>query len=293
MALLDLLGRTANLRITRLAAPGAYLDLDEHADRDLTELLLPHSELSGREQRGDELEVFVYLDSEDRPIATLRQPKLELGEVAFLTVCDVTRFGAFVDWGLPKQLLVPFAEQTRELAAGDEHPFGLVIDNTGRLCAIMRIRELLRRGGRFERDEWVDGEAWREEPGIGVFVILEKRYLGLLPASEPHRLQRGDAASFRVTHVLPDGKVELSLRARVHEQLESDAELVLQRLRRGDAPRVGDHSSPEEIRALFGLSKKAFKRAVGRLLRERAVRLDEHGCLRPVSSPSPSGRGSG
>jgi hypothetical protein len=230
-------------------------------------------------REGDELEVFVYLDSEDRPIATARAPRLALGEVAFLAVTDVTRFGAFVDWGLPKELLVPHAEQTRDLRKGERHPVGLYVDDSGRLAGTMRVSELLRSQGEFTLDEWVMGEAWRSEPGLGVFVILERRYVGLVPASEPQALSRGEAARFRVASVLPDGKLELSLRGHAHEELEKDAERVLAALSRPGAPRVGDRSSPEEIRALFGLSKKAFKRAAGRLMKQRAVAVDGEGFL--------------
>jgi len=278
MALPDLLGHRVTLTVERIVAPGALLAGDPRDTPD--PILLPTREIPEGIQPGDDLEVFVYLDSEDRPIATTRRPALERGEVRFLTVTAITRVGAFVDWGLPKELLVPFAEQTSELAPGDTHPIGLLLDRSERLCGTMRIRELLRTGGRFARDEIVEGEAWREEPGIGVFCILEGRYVGLLPASEPHQLYRGARTTFRIKHVFADGKVELSLRGRVHEEIDSDAEQVLEALASGRLPPIGDHASPEQIRRLFGLSKKAFKRAVGRLLREGSVALDRDGTLR-------------
>jgi uncharacterized protein len=205
--------------------------------------------------------------------------ELEPGDVAFLTVTDCTPVGAFVDWGLPKELLVPFAEQTRDLRVGDRVPIGVVVDNTGRFAGTMKIRERLATDGEFNLGEWVDGEAWRNEPGVGLFVIVERRFLGLMPSGEPHGLTRGQAASFRIARVLPDGKIELSLRGPAHEQLEIDAERVLATLRGPDAPRVSDHTHPDRIRALFGLSKKAFKRAVGRLLREGSVTQDADGNL--------------
>lgn len=220
-----------------------------------------------------------YDDPEDRPITTPRSPKLAVGEVAFLTVTDVTRFGAFVDWGLPKELLVPHAEQTRDVYVGERHPIGLYMDNTGRPAGTMRVSEMLRGQGEFELDEWVEGEAWRNEPELGLFVILERRFVGLVPASEPHALSRGQAARFRVANVLQDGKIELSLRGHAHEELEDDAQRVLARLARPGTPRVGDRSSPEEIRTIFGLSKKAFKRAAGRLLKQREIDIDEEGFL--------------
>jgi predicted RNA-binding protein (virulence factor B family) len=205
--------------------------------------------------------------------------ELEPGDVAFLTVVDLTPIGAFVDWGLPKQLLVPFAEQTRDLAVGDRVPIGVFVDNTGRFAGTMKIRELLSNAGEFKLDEWVLGEAWRNEPGVGLFVIVDRCFLGLVPASEPHALQRGQAARFRVARVLSDGKIELSLRAQVHEQLAHDAQRVLATLLQPNMPTVSDHAHPEQLRALFGLSKKAFKRAVGRLRKEGSVTLDADGFI--------------
>jgi predicted RNA-binding protein (virulence factor B family) len=131
-------------------------------------------------------------------------------------------------------------------------------------------------------DEYVNGEAWRNDPEIGLFVIVEKEFVGLVPKSEPHNLSRGEAARFRVSNVLNDGKIELSLRAHAHQELAGDAQRILEVLSRPNPPRVGDKSSPDEIRRLFGLSKKAFKRAAGRLLKERAVSIDEAGLLKRI-----------
>jgi len=206
--------------------------------------------------------------------------KLELGEVAFLAVTDVTRFGAFVDWGKPKELLVPYGEQTSEMRVGERYAIGLFEDDIGRLAGTMRVSEMLRATGDFAVDEWVEGEAWRNEPEIGLFVIVQRRHVGLLPASEPHPLSRGECARFRVTHVLPDKKIELSLRAHSHEELHSDAEKILKALRARSALKIGDRSSPDEIRAAFGLSKKAFKRAVGHLLKQKEVSIGPDGVVR-------------
>ena len=276
----DLLGRVVTLSVLRFGPPGAFLSLgDDDADTDASTILLPRSEVPEGTSEGDELEVFVYLDSEDRPIATSTPPRLALGEVAFLTVTDVTRIGAFVDWGLLKELLVPHAEQTRDLTVGDLHPFGLYLDKTGRLAGTMRVTEMLEPGGTFHLDEWVEGEAWRNTPEIGVFVIVERRFVGLVPAHEPNSLMRGEAARFRVANVLPDGKIELSLRGHAHEELDNDGLRILDTLARAETPKVGDRSSPEQIRALFGLSKKAFKRAAGRLYKLRRVDIDDEGYL--------------
>ena len=284
---LGLLGRLVTLPVRRFGPPGAFLGVEAEDPRpDAPTILLPRGEVPEGAREGDALSVFVYLDSEDRPIATTREPRLTLGEVAFLRVTDLARFGAFVDWGLPKELLVPHAEQTRDLRVGDRHPVGLFVDDTGRLAGTMRVSEMLGAGGDFDVDEWVAGEAWRKEPGLGVFVIVERRFVGRLPESEPNTLARGEAARFRVASVLPDGKIELSLRGHAHEEVERDAQRILAALARPGAPRVGDRSSPEQIRALFGLSKKAFKRAAGRLLKERAAAVDRDGFLVP-NRPAP------
>jgi predicted RNA-binding protein (virulence factor B family) len=275
-----LLGRTSAFTIRRFNASGGFLAESSDERVDAPCLLLIGSEIPLGAHVGDTLDAFVYLDSEGRPLATVRTPKLQLGEVAFLRVTDCASFGAFVDWGLQKDLLVPFAEQTKDLHVGSFEPVALYVDDSGRLAGTMRVSELLDLEDKpFAIDSWVEGEAWRNDPEIGLFVILERRFVGLVPVAEPHRLTRGQAARFRVTHVYPDGKLELSLRAHAHEELEGDAEAVLSALRRPGTPRVGDHSSPEQIRAVFGLSKKAFKRAAGRLLRQRLVDLDEQGCL--------------
>ncbi len=192
----QLLGRQARLVVRRFTGSGAFLGDpgDERADAPC--LLLIGSEIPLGSQVGDELSVFVYLDSEDRPLATLRVPKLSLGEVTFLRVTALTSFGAFVDWGLAKELLVPFAEQTRDLHVGSREPIGLYLDDSGRLAGTMRVAELLDlEPATFSEDSWVEGEAWRNDPEIGLFAILERRFLGMVPASEPHRLTRGPSRS--------------------------------------------------------------------------------------------------
>lgn len=279
----EMLGRVVTLPILRFAGPGAFLAADpSNRGPGAPTILLPGAEVPEDAKEGDEIDVFITLDSEDRPLATVFMPKLTLGEVAFLRVTSLAPFGAFFDWGLPKELLVPHKEQTRELLVGDRHAIGLYVDDTGRLAGTMRVTEMLRDKGEFEEGEWVDGETWRKDPDIGVFVIVEKAFVGLLPKSEPNTLTRGETARFRVSLVLPDGRIELSSRGRAHEEIEGDSQRLLARLGAPDAPRVGDRSSPEQIRELFGLSKKAFKRAVGRLLRERAITIADDGSITVV-----------
>jgi predicted RNA-binding protein (virulence factor B family) len=268
--------------VRRFGSAGAFL-AETDSDQNAPTLLLLGHEIPEGAREGDPIAAFVYLDSEGRPLATTATPKLSLGEVAFLRVTALTSFGAFMDWGLPKELLVPLSQQTVEVHVGARHPIGLYVDDRGRLSGTMRVTEMLHKHSQdFEQDEWVNGEAWRFDPEIGLFVIVERSFVGLVPYEEPHGLQRGDAARFRVTNILPDGKMELSLRAHAHEQLADDAALVLARLQRPGAPKVGDRSSPDEVRDLFGLSKKAFKRALGRLLKEQAIEITPQGYVRAL-----------
>jgi len=276
-----LIGNFAKLTISRFAPAGAFL-MERDAAGDGSGLLLLGREIPKGAQLGDELSVFVYLDSEGRPIATTAVPKLALDEVAFLKATERGKFGTFVDMGLPKELLVPFAEQTVELREGAFEPIALYVDDSGRLAGTMKVSEALAQGSTdFKPDEWVDGEAWRHDPEIGLFVIVERRFVGLVPLHEPHRLRRGEAARFRVNHVQPDGKLELSLRGHAHEELGADAERVLALLCSPAPPNLGDETSPAQIQRLLGISKKAFKRALGRLFKQRRIDFDEHGFARP------------
>jgi len=291
MAFEDLLGRYCTLRVERLTPYGAALarlDADgDDADADpvffdgrAPTILLPRREVPPDLGQGDSVEVFIYLDSEDRYTATLTHPAVALGQVAFITVNDVTDFGAFCDWGLMKDLLVPHAEQTRDLHVGDWHPIGLIIDPSGRLAGTMRVAEMLGDPKGYEVGDWVSGEAWRIEPELGLFVIVDRSYVAVLPENEPHSLERGERARFRVAALLPDGKIRLSLRGLAHTHLADDAETVFAVLGGSHAPRLGDKSSPAAIHAAFGLSKKAFKRAVGGLLKAGRIELAPDGTVR-------------
>jgi len=270
----DFLGVFTKLTVRRFGPPGAFLAIPTHDEQGNTPVvLLPNAEVPKGLKVGDVLNVFMYLDSEDRPVATLRDPKIALGEVAFVEVMDTTPIGAFVDWGLLKHLLVPFAEQTRDVKKGERHPVGLFLDKSGRLAGTMRVSEMLKSIGEFTLDERVEGEAWRNEPELGVFVILEKRFVGLLPKHEMHSLERGSVGTFRIAHIHPDGKVELSMRGQASDELANDAGTILKRLSAPNAPALGDKSSPEDIFSAYGLSKKAYKRAVGTLLKQGLVTI--------------------
>lgn len=278
MSIVDHLGQRVTLKVVRLIQHGAAL---APPDDDQETVLLPAREVGKDLAPGDVREVFIYRDSEDRLTATLKRPRLSLGEVAFLRATDIVPFGAFFDWGLAKELLVPKAEMTRDVRPGERHAIGLMRDDSGRLAGTMRVAELLEDPPQHALGEWVEGEAWRVERGLGLFVILGRRAVGLLPEDEPHELARGEMAKFRIAAVLPDGKVRLSLRGPAHAHIADDAEAVFAVISRPGAPRFGDESDPEAIRATFGLSKKSFKRAVGRLLKAGRIEIAPDGAVRP------------
>lgn len=286
MSLSALYGQYATLTVTRFLSQGAYLALPNAQEPETDEVLLPSSEVPQNLQTGDELEVFIYLDSEDRPTGTLLTPKLTKGEVGFLKVKDITSFGAFFDWGLIKDLYVPLAEQTQDLRIGKSYPVYVYIDNTGRLAGTMKVSEYLSDTGPFKLDEWVSGECWRIHPDFGMFAILEKQYVGLLPSHEYNPLKIGEKANFRIAFIHEDGKMLISLRKLAYQEIDTDAALILSALKAPNAQKIGDPLSPERIKNLFGISKKAFKRAVGNLLKQSLVTTNSEGYLELLSTDS-------
>lgn len=224
---------------------------------------------------GEQVEVFLMTDARGELQASLTMPTLTWGEVRFLEVTAESDHGVFVDWGLPKELLVPKREQLVRMRLGQRYPIGLKTDKQGRLLGTAQVAELLHQDpAPYEAGEWATGEAWRNDPNIGLFVILDRKWVGLLPKTEPHRQQRGQEAQYRIVQVLPDGKIDLSLRGTGVAELPSDVELVYDALVGNPGLRVGDDTSSEQVRELFGISKKAFKRALGVLYKRGEIEFD-------------------
>lgn len=287
------LGHVQSCPVVQLDKQGAWIQLPtDRSSRTTLKVvaLLPAPEVPPDARVGQVLEVFIFLDRNDQPIATLKRPAIELGEVAFLEVVDLTPFGAFAGWGIPKDLLVPFKEQTEPMKVGSRYPIGLYVDDRGRLAGTARVRDILQSGGTFVQGDWVDGVAWRQEDTVGLFVIIARKYLALLPESEPHTLSPGQAARFRVAYVHPDGRIEVSCRQLAYQEIPGDAQRILTAVRDPKMPRVGDHSDPMLIRSLFGMSKKSFKRACGNLLKQNLVCFDEAGNLQVGPGRSDSGK---
>lgn len=271
------IGKRQLLTIVKKVDFGVYLAKEQEVDPE-EKVLLPRKEVPENVQPGDEIEVFLYRDSKDRMIATVRQPKLSLGEVAVLRVKENGKIGAFLDWGLEKDLLLPFREQVRKVRPGEECLVALYLDKSKRLCATMKVYHYLRTDSPYEKDQKVTGTLYEISDNFGAFVAVDNCYSALIPKKEPLGNARvGDTVEARVTEVLKDGKLSLSLREKAYIQMNEDAQKLLKLLEEqgGELP-VGDKSSPEKIKELTGMSKNEFKRAAGNLYKQRLVQVKEH-----------------
>ncbi len=242
-------------------------------------VLLPKKQVPSDMEIGDPIEVFLYKDSKDRPIATINEPKLVMGQVAKLRVAQVGKIGAFLDWGLEKDLFLPFRQQTTKVSEGDEILVSLYLDKSERLCATMKIYPYLKTDSPYEKDQEVSGMIYEISKNFGAFVAVDDQYSGLIPASEfAGQFQVLDYVTAKVVKVKEDGKIDLTLRQKAHLMMDEDGEKILSLLKENDGMLpIGDKSDPELIKEMTGLSKNAFKRAIGRLYKERKIVLSEDG----------------
>lgn len=270
------IGNTNHLEVSRLVEFGAYL----REQGGLAEVLLPARYIEKPLQPGDELDVFVYTDSEDRPVATTLRPKAEAGRVAVLEVVALSRAGAFLDWGLAKDLLVPRGEQRTGMVVGRRYPVYVYLDDASkRPVASAKIdRHLgqvipdLHRGDKVEAVVFARNDAgWR--------CAVNSLHLGIIYADEVYEpLNYGDSVEAYVKTVRPDGKIDLSLRPQAAERSASLAERIEQAIAdSGGRIALGDHSSPEAIAEAFRCSKKDFKKALGLLLKQGRVKREQLG----------------
>lgn len=269
------LGEWQELTVVKKVDFGLYL---AEKQEDETRVLLPKNQVAAEVKTGDRLRVFLYKDSKDRLISTLKEPKLTLGHFAVLKVLEVGKIGAFLDWGLEKDLFLPYKEMTARVEPGDEVLVTLYIDKSRRLCASMKgIYELLYTNSPYQRDDTIEGRVYEFSDNFGAFVAVDDKYSALIPAHEDHSfLKIGDIISAKVTNVKEDGKLDLTLRDKAYLQMDEDAEKVMKVIEEfaGVLP-FNDKASPEVIKRETGLSKAAFKRAVGRLYKERRIEITE------------------
>lgn len=255
---------------------GAYLAPEQDENE---KVLLPIKQVPEGFGVGDCLEVFVYKDSKDRIICTVNEPLITVGKPALLTVADTGKYGAFVDCGLERDILLPFREQTYKVKKGDRILVAMYVDKSSRLCTTMKVYDYLRKDSPYERDDSVTGFVYDISPRFGAYVAVDGIFQGRIPPREfDERLVYGQTVKARVSNVLKDGKLDLSIRKKAYKQMDDDVAVVLNLLKgRGGFLPLNDKSSPEDIKKITHLSKNAFKRAVGRLLKEDALVIEETG----------------
>ena len=270
------LGKKQVLTVVKKVDFGVYLGEDKTAGQD-ERVLLPLKQVPEGTKEGDRLTVFIYKDSQDRLISTVKEPMLQMGQTAVLKVKQVTKIGAFLDWGLEKDLLLPYHEQTFRVREGEECLVALYVDKSSRLCATMKVYHYLKKQSPYGIGDTVKGRIYEISQNFGVFVAVDDQYSALIPVREAQGKYRpGMIKEFRVTEVKEDGKLNVSDRQKAYLQIDEDAEMVMGIIDEfaGVLP-FDDKASPQVIQREFGLSKNAFKRAVGHLLKDGKIEIKD------------------
>lgn len=270
------LGEIQELEIKRFKSVGAFLNEENEVDDDI---LLPKSQIPKDAKIGDKIKVFVYNDSRDRIIATTNMPKASVGELVHLPVVSTTKIGSFLDIGLEKDLFLPFSETVGSVQNGKEYLVGVYIDKSDRLCATMKVKDMLSTDSPYKENDIVEGTIYSINRDIGAFVAVEDKYDGLIPKKEiigAHEV--GEKIEVRINQVLEDGRLDLSLRHRSYLQMSIDADTILEKLRENKGElKLNDKSAPEKIKKELQMSKSGFKRAIGRLLKEDMIEFTKSG----------------
>lgn len=267
------IGKAYTLEVIKKVSFGYYLD-----GENLYEVLLPRKYAPVALTIGDSIEVFLYLDSEDRPVATTQMPKAFLGEFAYLAVADITDVGVFLDWGLEKDLLVPFSEQHRPMEQGHSYLVYLYLDKLkGRITASSKIDKFLDDEKPHDfRPQQVVSLIIANSTELGFKAIINHSHWGLLYKEEVHqRLSFGQSIEGYIKNIRADGRIDLSLQGG-KETRDKYEKLILDylKLQNGSAP-VHDKTDPKIISELFGMSKKAFKKAIGGLYKQKVIIIEK------------------
>ena len=273
------LGEKQELTVVKKVEFGVYLS--ENGDPE-EKVLLPIKQVPAKAEVGSKIEVFIYKDSSDRLIATTNTPKIMLGDVRVLKVKETGKIGAFMDWGLEKDVLLPFREQTKKVKAGDEVLCALYVDKSGRLCVTMNVYPYLLNNSPYSKDDKVIGTIYEISDNFGAFVAVDDIYSGLIAKKELYGdIQIGDSVNARVISVKEDGRLNLSLREKAYLQMDTDAEKLMKMIEEnGGRLPFTDKASPELIREKTAMSKNEFKRAVGRLLKEGRIEIGKDSITR-------------
>ena len=266
------LGEKQELSVLKQVEFGVYVGEETNREE---RVLLPRKQVPEGTEIGDKLEVFVYRDSKDRLIATTTEPKLLLHKTGVLRVAAVGKIGAFLDWGLEKELFLPFKEQTRKVAVGEECLVALYIDKSSRLCATMNVYPYLQQDSPYHKDDMVQGTVYEISDNFGAFVAVDNLYSALIAKKELYGTVRiGDQITGRVVQVKEDGKLDLSIREKAYLQIKKDAEKILDVIDSYDGVLpFTDKATPEVIKRETQMSKNEFKRAVGHLLKEGRIEI--------------------
>ncbi len=279
------LGCMQTLQVVKKVEFGVYLAKEPNSDA-RERVLLPKKQVPQGIGVGDMVEVFLYRDSKDRLIATTTRPLITLDQIAVLTVKEIGKIGAFLDWGLEKDLFLPYKEMTRKVQEGDEILVRLYIDKSNRLCASTKgLYEHLSTNAPYAVGDEVEGRVYEFGHDFGTFLAIDDRYSAMLPKHEDtSHLRLGDVITVEVTGIKEDGKLDVSMRKKAYLQMDEDAQKILDIIDSyaGVLP-FTEKASPEIIFRETGLSKAAFKRAVGRLYKERQITIHD-GRIRRVSS---------
>jgi uncharacterized protein len=269
------IGKYNTLKVLREVDFGYYLEGYEWGD-----ILMPKRYATYEIQIGDEVDVMVYLDGEERLIATTEKPYAQVGEVAFLEVKDVNQFGAFLDWGLKKELFVPFAEQKLKMEVGRRYLVFIFLDEkTERVMASAKLNKFIDQAPPLVKPgQKLLGHVW-SKTDFAYKVIIDSSHVGVLYTNEVFKpLQIGQRIDVYIKKVRDDLKIDLSLTPITIERFDEFSETILQKLEKFNGfIKISDNSPPEKIYEVFGMSKKNFKKALGKLYKERKIMLHEDG----------------
>lgn len=263
--------RAQPLKVLQNTDIGSFLELP-----DGNKVLLPFAEQTETPEVGAHIPVYLYKDKGGRLTCTMRKPILGVGEVGVLKIAEITRIGAFLDNGVPKQVLLPFKEQICMPKEGSEALVYIYNDKTGRQAATMRVYKHLSNRAPYQADDRVQGFVYEINPDIGIFVAVDNKYFGLIPKAEVFEQYRyGQTVACRVLKVREDGKLDLSAREKAYIAIEKDAEAILAELRKnGGRLPYADRADAKQIEEVYHMSKNQFKRALGSLYKQRKVAID-------------------
>lgn len=264
------IGQRQKLRVHHFTSEGAYL----YDGKDPNTLALLEENLDKSIKKEDQVLAFVYKDK-GRLWASRKKPYLELGQIGLLKVVAKTKIGAFMDLGLDKDVLLPFSETLGQVHEGQYYLVRLYLDKTNRLALTMKVKDYLEKSAPYKKDYLVEGTIYSIHKDHGIFIAVDEKYDSLVPKEESKGIyQVGETLAAKVRSLNADGRLVLSFDSKAHFQIDEDAERLLDLLEDNDGIlEIGDKSRPDEIKKLTGMSKSEFKRAAGKLYKEREIKI--------------------